>query len=209
MEKLLHSTTTRFGLIRHAQTDWNREKKIQGHSDSPLTANGKKQASSWGQRLLQFPWGRLLASDTGRALTTAERINTFLNIPLETDPRLREQDWGDWVSKTIPQIQTEAYQVLEEQINAGWNFCPPGGESRGSVLKRSQEALMEAAARYPGDNLLVVTHEGVVKGLIYHLCGRKFLPTEPRLLQSYRLHWLVFYKDGLQIEKVNALKLDP
>jgi len=209
MEKLLHSTTTRFGLIRHAQTDWNREKKIQGHSDSPLTANGKKQASSWGQRLLQFPWDRILASDTGRALATAERINAFLNIPLETDPRLREQDWGDWVSKTIPQIQTEASQVLEEQINAGWNFCPPGGESRDSVLKRSQEALMEAADRYPGDNLLVVTHEGVVKGLIYHLCGRMFLPSEPPLLKSYRLHWLVFDRQGLQIEKVNALKLDP
>jgi len=209
MEKLLHSTTTRFGLIRHAQTDWNRGKKIQGQSDSALTADGKKQASSWGQRLLQFPWDRILASDTGRALATAERINAFLNIPLETDPRLREQDWGDWVSKTIPQIQTEASQVLEEQINAGWNFCPPGGESRDSVLKRSQEALMEAADRYPGDNLLVVTHEGVVKGLIYHLCGRKFLPTEPRLLQSYRLHWLVFDRQGLQIEKVNALGLDP
>jgi probable phosphoglycerate mutase len=209
MEKLLHSTTTRFGLIRHAQTDWNREKKIQGHSDSALTANGKKQASSWGRRLFQFPWDRLLASDSGRALTTAERINAFLNIPLETDPRLREQDWGDWVSKTIPQIQTEAYQVLEEQINAGWNFCPPGGESRDSVLERSQEALMEAADRYPGDNLLVVTHEGVIKCLVYYLCGRKFLPTEPRLLQSYRLHWLVFDRQGLQIEKVNALKLDP
>ena len=209
MEKLLHSTTTRFGLIRHAQTDWNREKKIQGHSDSALTANGKKQASSWGRRLFQFPWDRLLASDSGRALTTAERINAFLNIPLETDPRLREQDWGDWVSKTIPQIQTEAYQVLEEQINAGWNFCPPGGESRDSVLERSQEALMEAADRYPGDNLLVVTHEGVIKCLVYYLCGRKFLPTEPRLLQSYRLHWLVFDREGLQIEKVNALKLDP
>ena len=209
MEKLLHSTTTRFGLIRHAQTDWNREKKIQGHSDSALTANGKKQASSWGRRLFQFPWDRLLASDSGRALTTAERINAFLNIPLETDPRLREQDWGDWVSKTIPQIQTEAYQVLEEQINAGWNFCPPGGESRDSVLERSQEALMEAADRYPGDNLLVVTHEGVVKGLIYHLCGRMFLPSEPPLLKSYRLHWLVFDRQGLQIEKVNALGLDP
>lgn len=199
---------SRFGLIRHAQTVWNREKKIQGQSDSPLTADGARQASSWGRRLLQFPWDRILASDTGRALTTAERINAFLKIPLETDPRLREQDWGQWVSKTIPQIQTEASQVLEEQINAGWNFCPPGGESRESVLKRSQEALIEAADRFPGDNLLVVTHEGVVKGLIYHLCGRKFLPTEPRLLQSARLHWLVFDRGGLQIEKVNALKLD-
>ena len=58
---------TRFGLIRHAQTIWNREKKIQGHSDSPLTADGEKQALSWGQALAQFPWSRILASDAGRA----------------------------------------------------------------------------------------------------------------------------------------------
>jgi probable phosphoglycerate mutase len=200
---------TRFGLIRHAQTDWNREKKIQGHSDSPLTADGKKQASSWGQRLLQFPWDRILASDTGRALTTAERINAFLKIPLETDPRLREQDWGQWVGKTIPQIRTEAPRVLDGQIRAGWGFCPPGGEDRRKVSARSQKALQEAAGKWPGDNLLVVTHEGVIKSLVYYLCGRKFLPSEPPLLKSYRLHWLVFDGHGLQIEKVNALGLDP
>jgi probable phosphoglycerate mutase len=200
-------TITRFGLMRHAQTVWNRAKKIQGHCDSALTAEGERQAASWGQRLSQFPWDRILASDTGRALATAERINAYLNIPLTTDPRLREQDWGRWAGKTIPQIQTEATQVLDEQINAGWNFCPPGGEPRESVLKRSQKALIEAAGRHRGDNLLVVTHEGVVKSLIYHLCGRKFLPGEPVILKSYRLHWLVNDGNGLQIEKLNALEL--
>ena len=209
MEKILHSTTTCFGLIRHAQTEWNRGKKIQGQSDSPLTADGARQASSWGQRLSQFPWDRMLASDSGRALTTAERINAFLKIPLETDPRLREQDWGQWTGKTTSQIQTEAARMLDEQIRAGWGFCPPGGEDRRKVSTRSQKALQEAAGKWPGDNLLVVTHEGVIKCLVYYLCGRKFLPTEPRLLQSYRLHWLVFDREGLQIEKVNALKLDP
>jgi len=208
MEKILHNTTTRFGLIRHAQTDWNRKKKIQGQSDSALTADGERQASSWGQRLLQFPWDRILASDAGRTLTTAERINASLKIPLETDPRLREQDWGQWVGKTIPQIQTEASRVLDGQIRAGWGFCPPGGEDRRKVSARSQEALQEAAGKWPGDHFLVVTHEGVIKSIVYYLCGRKFLPSEPRLLKSYRLHWLVFDRDGLQIEKVNALKLD-
>ena len=207
MERLLHNKTTRFGLIRHAQTDWNREKKIQGQSDSPLTADGERQASSWGQRLLQFPWDRILASDSGRTLTTAERINAFLKIPFETDPRLKEQDWGQWVGKTIPQLQTEASQMLDEQISAGWGFCPPGGEDRRKVLARSRKALQEAAGKWPGDNLLVVTHEGVIKSLVYYLCGRKFLPSEPPLLKSYRLHWLVFTRDGLQLEKVNALKL--
>jgi broad specificity phosphatase PhoE len=119
--------TTRFGLIRHAQTEWNREKKIQGHSDSPLTADGERQASSWGRRLLQFPWDRILASDSGRALTTAERINAFLKIPLETDPRLREQDWGQWVGKTIAQIQTEAAQDAGRTDKGRLGFLSTGG----------------------------------------------------------------------------------
>ena len=201
------SKTTRFGLIRHAQTVWNLEKKIQGHSDSLLTPKGELQASRWGKMLKQFSWNRLLASDTGRALATAEIINADLKIPLTIDSRLREQDWGRWVGKTISQIEAEWPQVVDEQVNAGWNFCPPGGESRHSVLKRSQKALQEAAVRHPGEILLVVTHEGVVKSLIYHLCGRKFLPGEPAILESYQLHWLVGRTSGLRIEKINALEL--
>jgi probable phosphoglycerate mutase len=200
--------TTRFGLIRHAQTVWNREKKIQGYSDSPLTADGEKQASSWGHILSQFSWDRVLASDAGRARATAEIINAFLKLPLAIDSRLKEQDWGQWVGKTVRQIEAEAQQELDEQVNAGWDFCPPGGESRRSVLKRSQLALQAAAERYSGENLLVVTHEGVVKSLIYHLCGRQFLPGEPAILKSYQLHRLVYDSSGLQIEKINALELD-
>ena len=201
--------TTRFGLIRHAQTVWNREKKIQGHSDSPLTADGEKQASSWGQILSQFSWDRILASDAGRAQATAEIINAFLKLPLTIDSRLNEQDWGQWAGKTVRQIEAEARQVLDEQVNAGWDFCPPGGESRRSVLKRSQQALQQAAEHFPDQNILVVTHEGIVKSLIYHLYGRRFLPGEPAILKSYRLHRLGYDDSGLQIERINALELGP
>ena len=196
-----------FGLIRHAQTVWNREKKIQGHSDSPLTTDGKRQASGWGQILSQFSWDRILASDTGRALETAEKINRVLNLSLTTDDRLREQDWGRWTGKTISQIKTEEPQMVATQVNAGWYFRPPGGEDRNRVLHRSKTALLEAAVRWPGDNLLVVTHEGVIKCIIYHLCGRKFLPTEPPLLKSYQLHRLVHDRDGLRLEAANAQAL--
>jgi broad specificity phosphatase PhoE len=199
--------TTRFGLIRHAQTVWNREKKIQGHSDSPLTPDGEKQAAHWGRNLEQFAWDRILASDAGRALATAEIINASLKIPLTIDPRLKEQDWGQWEAKTVRQIEAEARQVLDEQVNAGWDFCPPGGESRRSVWKRSQQALMEAAECYPGQKILVVSHEGIVKSLIYHLCDRRFLPGEPAILKSYQLHRLVHDSNGLQIEEINAIRL--
>jgi probable phosphoglycerate mutase len=199
---------TRFGLIRHAQTVWNREKKIQGHSDSPLTAIGENQASSWARVLSRLSWDRILASDTGRTRATAGIINDFLKIPVVADPRLREQDWGDWVGKTVAQIKTDVPRVLDEQINAGWDFCPPGGESRLSVLKRSQAALQDAAQRYSGETILVVCHEGVVKSLVYDLFGRKYLPDEPAVLKSYQLHWLVNTDSGLQIEQINAIDLD-
>ena len=201
------SKITRFGLIRHAQTIWNREKKIQGYSDAPLTAEGERQALSWGQILSRYSWNRILASDVGRAMNTSERINAFLDLPIEIDPRLREQDWGQWVGKSVAQIQAEAQDLLDEQTNAGWDFSPPGGEDRRSVLARSLGALQDASNKWPGESLLVVTHEGVIKSLIYYLSDRKFLPSEPPFLKSYHLHMLSHDKDGPWLEAVNMLAL--
>ena len=198
---------TRFGLVRHAETLWNREKRIQGQSDSALTDKGRKDADNWGRRLSRFSWDGILMSDSGRAVATAERINHHLQAPVESDPRLREQDWGRWTGRIITEIETEASNLMQAQPKTGWKFCPPGGEDRLSVWQRSRSALTEAAHRWRGGTILIVTHEGVIKSLIYHLSGRRFLPDEPALLKSYNLHWLIFSNNDLQIEKINALSL--
>jgi probable phosphoglycerate mutase len=200
-------TITRFGLVRHAETFWNREKRIQGQSDSALTDKGKQDADNWGRRLSRFSWDGILMSDSGRAVETAARINNHLQAPIESDPRLREQDWGRWTGRIISQIETEVSSLLQEKQMRGWKFCPPGGEDRLSVWHRSRSALTEAANRWRGDTILIVTHEGVIKSLIYHLSGRHFLPDEPALLKSYNLHWLIFSNNVLRIEEVNALAL--
>lgn len=200
--------TTRFGLVRHAQTIWNREKKIQGQNDSPLTTEGRRQAWRWGQLLEPYSWNRILASDIGRAMETAKIINQTINISLQTDSRLREQDWGQWTGNTISQLKTETPRELDAQVRAGWAFCPPGGEDRRSVLDRSRQALLEAAAKYPGDEILVVSHEGVVKSLIYHLCGRQYLPGEPAIIKPYQLHRVAHGQDGLRLEELNALAME-
>lgn len=201
------STTTRFGLIRHAQTRWNREKRIQGQSDSPLTSDGKRQAARWGQLLKPFGWDRILASDTGRALATAEHINTILKISLTTDRRLREQDWGQWAGKTISDLKTEHGAELKAQEDAGWAFCPPGGEDRLLVWQRSHNALLEASARWPGTKILVVTHEGVIKSLVYRLCERKFVAGEPAIIKKHHLHHLVHADNGLKVEELNVMRM--
>jgi probable phosphoglycerate mutase len=201
-------TATRFGLMRHAETLWNQESRIQGHRDSPLTDKGKRDAESWGRQLSRISWDRIVGSDLGRAVETAAIINDYLQIPFEADSRLREQDWGEWAAERISKIESEALPKLDETKRAGWQFCPPGGEDRISVWQRSQRALMDAAKRWPGETILILTHEGVIRSLIYRLCNRKYLPQEPALIKSRHLHWLIFDSDRLQVKRINALMLE-
>jgi len=198
---------TRFGLIRHAQTEWNREGRIQGHHDSSLTDTGKNDADVWGRRLKRIAWDRIFGSDLGRAVDTAAIINRHLKIPFEADARLREQDWGEWTAKSAAKIENEELDKLEKSKRFGWQFCPPGGEDRISVWQRSHNALVDAARKWPGNTILVVTHEGVIKNIIYRLCNRLYAPGESSLIESRHLHWLVIKNSGLQLDQINALKL--
>ena len=203
----LEKHPTRFGLIRHAPTIWNREKRIQGQLDSTLTTEGEILCKTWGQTLSSQPWDRIVSSDLGRTLRTAELINTVLKVPMTHTPLLREVDWGEWTGRSIKQIKAENPGVLPEMEKAGWAFRPPGGEDRIAVWERAQRALMDTAEKWPQQTILVVTHEGVIKCLVYRLSQRRFLPDEPPLLKSGYVHRLVYGNDGLQIEKINAMAL--
>ncbi len=201
------SAVTRFGLLRHSLTEWNREKRIQGQTDTPLSLPGERQARQWGESLKAFPWNRILVSDARRALDTAALINESLEVPIHCDPRLREQDWGEWTGKTVTQLKREAPLLLAEQEQAGWNFCPPRGEARHTVRDRSLKAIAAAWEKWGGERILVVTHEGVIKCLLYDLCGRRFLPEEPELIPPRSLHWLIHDRRCLRIDQLNALAL--
>jgi probable phosphoglycerate mutase len=198
---------TRFGLMRHAPTVWNREKRIQGQLDSLLAEESEVLGKTWGKTLSSQPWDRIVSSDLGRALRTAELINTVLDIPLTHTPLLREVDWGEWTGRSIKQIQTENPDVLPAMEKAGWAFRPPGGEDRIEVWERAQQALMKAAEKWPQQTILVVTHEGVIKCLVYRLSQRRFLPDEPPLLKPGYLHGLIHDNNGLRIDKINAMAL--
>lgn len=206
-----HETTV-FGVLRHARTEWNDQKRIQGQQDSPLTREGVSCAIAWGEVLkavIPHRWDRILASDLGRTRRTAELINETLQLPVTTDVRLREKDWGEWSGKTFPEIEQHHGAFLQELENAGWAFRPPGGEDRKMVWERSRQALVDAARRWPGQHILVVTHEGVIKCLVYRLTDRYFLPTEPRLLKPLHLHRMAYTDNRLVLDKVNAFPLTP
>jgi len=203
-----NGTPTRLGLIRHARTLWNNEKRIQGQKDSALTDEGKHSAGQWGKSLAGFGWHRILASDTGRAFKTAQRVNATLKVPITTDARLREQEWGTWTGMTISAVTALFSQMPPEQTGVGWKFRPPGGESRNEMWDRGEKALIDAAERWPGAVILVVTHSGMIRCLINRLLGLQFLATEPRFLRPAHLHLLTCKTGRLGIEKANALDLD-
>jgi len=199
---------TRFGLIRHSRTLWNEEKRIQGLQNSPLSESGRQMAAAWGQELQALHWDRILASDLGRVQETVALINRQLQLPVHTELLLREQDWGNWSGLTFPQLFSRHADQVREQEAAGWDFRPPDGESRNEVLARALQALRQGAEQWPGQDILVVCHEGIIKTLLYHLLERKFLPDEPKILKAgYQLHLFSFSDDKPALISMNHLSL--
>jgi len=180
---------------------------IQGQKNSPLTTKGRAQSSNWGEQLTAVPFDRILTSDLGRTIDTAERINRALNVPMKKMSRLRELDWGIWTGRRIRDIENKIPEELRIMEQAGWQFCPPGGESRKAAWRRSRMALEDASKRWPGETILTVIHQGVIKCLLYGLAQRKYLPQEPAMIKPHHLHWLVAGETGLEIERINAIEL--
>ncbi len=199
---------TSFGLLRHSLTEWNLSKRIQGQSDSPVTSDGITMAACWGHILAKNTWSRILSSDLGRAHKTAIIINKSLEIPISLDSRLRELNWGKWTGKTVGQIENEFPEIWAEQLLAGWGFCPPEGESFLKLWERGIAVLAEASKAWPGENILVVTHEGMIKCLIYHESTLSDSFDKNQGLLPYHLHKMSFWKDRLRIEKPNFINLN-
>jgi len=164
-------------------------------------------ARAWGRQLVGAGWQRILASDLGRVRETVALVNDALGLPIAYDSRLREQDWGAWSGLTLPELRRDQGERLAAEEARGWEFRPPGGEARTEVLARCRAALDAAHYSWPGQRILVICHEGVIKVLLYSLLGRKFLPGEEKILRGYALHHLSIGHSGLALEGLNALAL--
>ncbi len=185
---------TTFFLMRHARTQWNLEKRIQGSTDQPLCPQGEEQARRWAGKLTGKPFARIVSSPMKRAVQTASILAASMGVDVETAAGLCEQDFGRWEGKIVSDLRRRYPGQVEEQERLGWQFGPPGGESRTSVLKRAAAALRHIAEKQGGasGNLLVICHSSVIKCLVYHALGRSFDPDGEKVLKPYHLHELFF-----------------
>ncbi len=206
---MISNSVTYFGLIRHGKTQWNVDRRIQGKkNDPPLCPQGIEQVEQWRSFLPDTQkWDFILTSHLSRARETARILNKDLKLPLEADERLDEQDWGRWNGKTVQCLKTQHSKQLEVQMSLGWNFRPPEGESRLSVWQRSRKALEDAGKKFAGKNVLVVSHIGVIKTVVYGILKRNFLPDETPLVEPYGLHLLAWENERLVIKNLNLVRL--
>ena len=166
---------TELWLLRHAESTGNRDGKLQGQEDLPLSPLGQRQARALADRLTllhrRIPFVGLYASDLIRARETAETVGMACNLRVTCDRRLREIDVGGWSGLTQDQIserfpaEWQAWQSRDPHMRRG------GGESYADALKRIQPALREVADRHPGGRILVVTHGGVLRAWLADLIG--------------------------------------
>nr|WP_272881566.1 histidine phosphatase family protein [Fundidesulfovibrio soli] len=188
-------------MVRHGRTSWNEERRIQGRADSPLTDEGAREVAAWPEILRVYGFSALYSSPIGRAALTADALGRGLGLPVRTESGLAEQEFGSWTGLTVPELR--AAGLLAPQEAVGWAFTPPGGEARAEVLARSWEALTRLARAHEGQSILAVTHEGVVRAVLYALLGRDYLPSEPKILAPRALHLLRAEGGCLAIEAMN------
>ena len=152
----------RIYFIRHGETDWNVELRMQGHVDRPLNANGRVQAELLGRRFRPERVAAIYSSDLLRARQTAEPLARALGLGVRHEPALRERNFGRCEGMTIGEI-AQAFAAEAEALGSGDpEHVPLGGESRRQHQERVL-ACVEALVRvHAKQEIVVVTHGGVL-----------------------------------------------
>jgi probable phosphoglycerate mutase len=160
---------TKIILIRHGETRWNVEQRIQGQGDSPLTELGIGQARSLARRLAAERFDRLVASDLGRAMQTAAEIAALTGHAVVPNAGLRERHFGEGEGLSYVEIDRRFPGAFSRTAEVDPDFVIPGGESRRQFHARVTVALEALAEAHRGETLVVVTHGGVLATLYRHV----------------------------------------
>lgn len=176
---------TELWLIRHGETDWNREGLYQGQADIPLNELGLAQAQAAAEKLVQSSqlFSAIYSSPLRRARQTAEQTAARLSLPIKVDPRLQEINQGDWTGKnyrTIVAIFGDPLARPDDQTKADGaretvHSRAPGGESVAEVAERLTLAADDIARAHPGQVVLVFSH-GLAGATLY--CQSAGIPLE-------------------------------
>jgi probable phosphoglycerate mutase len=148
-------------LVRHGETDWNLERRVQGHSDQPLNATGRAQAQALADELADEPIDAVYSSDLARAHETARLVAATHGLPVVVLPELREKDFGTWEGLTDDEVRV---RFPDASPGGRWG----DGETYEQMSSRVVAALQRIASQHPDGRVLVVAHGGPVRAVLLH-----------------------------------------
>jgi broad specificity phosphatase PhoE len=154
-------------LVRHGETDWNRDQRWQGGSDTPLNERGREQARRLASAL-ERP-DRIYASDLARARETAEILAERLDVPVTLDARLRERTFGAWEGLTTAEIEAQ-FAADHARWRSGEGHGATDAEPFETFSARVGAFLDEVLERHPDEEVLVVAHGGTIR--VIHALAR-------------------------------------
>ncbi len=159
-------------LVRHGETVWNFESRIQGHRHIPLTERGKTQARQMAERLDGQVAGPIYSSDLGHALSTAQELAAVFAADVRADALLREFSYGEWEGLTMEQAKANNPEVYAIRItDRNTDFAAPGGETTIELLERARRFTDAARKRHTVDDVTIVAHGGSIRAVAVCLLG--------------------------------------
>lgn len=156
---------TRVLLVRHGETDWNTQTRLQGHSDIPLNARGRDQVRRLGEALAGQSLDAVYSSDLQRALDTARAVADATGAPLQAEPALRERGFGCFEGMTYAEIEARWPEDARRWRTRDPAFGPAGGETLQEFSARCVQAAEHLVALHPGGSIALVAHGGVLDSL--------------------------------------------
>lgn len=188
-------------LVRHGETDWNAERRIQGHLDIPLNSTGLAQAQAVGERFRDLDIDVLMSSDLRRAMQTVAPISARHELPVSSEVRLRERNLGVLQGKTVEEAQQlvpEAFKVFRSRAE---DAVLAEGESLAAFAARAIEALTALTQKHQGKRIVAVTHGGVLDITYRHATGMPL--AAPRTFPIHNASVSSFRCNGSEFELVS------
>jgi len=155
---------TKLYLVRHGETVWNVEDKMQGVKDSPLTEKGIEHARKLGPTLknLSMEIDKIYSSDLGRAFDTARLIAEALELDVHKDERLRERNMGMFEGYSWDHVKEHFPEEFAKTVSDDNDYRIPGGDTKGEYIEQVSSFLDYVGKQYEGKKILAVTHRGFI-----------------------------------------------
>jgi probable phosphoglycerate mutase len=194
-------STTRFIVVRHGETAWNAQGRIQGHLDSPLNEEGLAQALLVGERLARERIDTIYCSDLGRVLQTVQPLVDRIGMEPIREARLRERHLGIFQGLTSAECQARHPEDYARFHGRDVEHVVPGGESIRQVYVRVAAFFDAKAREHAGHCLAVITHGGILDALYRHVTGTPLEKLRDFTIYNASLNWMRFENGQWQLDQ--------